>query len=64
MMKVEHAPFVKLCDRIANIEYSKQTNDSMFEKYKKEHKLFVARFPETIRVKLKPMFDHLDSLFQ
>lgn len=35
------ATFVKVCDRIANIEYSKQTSSSMFEKYQKENKEFV-----------------------
>lgn len=32
-----YATFVKLCDRIANVQYSKMSGSSMFEKYKKEH---------------------------
>ena len=31
------AVFVKLCDRIANVQYSKMTKSRMFEMYKKEH---------------------------
>lgn len=34
------ATFVKLCDRIANIQYSKMTGSDMFKKYKEEHKHF------------------------
>lgn len=34
------ATFVKLCDRMANVQYSKMTGSSMFDKYKKEHKHF------------------------
>jgi len=37
----EGAIFVKLCDRIANVQYSKMTKSSMFEKYKKENKHFM-----------------------
>jgi (p)ppGpp synthase/HD superfamily hydrolase len=33
----EYAIFVKLCDRIANVEHSKMMNDSMFKKYKQEY---------------------------
>lgn len=31
-----HASFVKICDRIANYEYSKTSGNGMYEKYKKE----------------------------
>jgi (p)ppGpp synthase/HD superfamily hydrolase len=31
------AVFVKLCDRIANVQYSKMTKSRMFEMYKKEN---------------------------
>lgn len=34
------AVFVKLCDRIANVQYSKMTKSRMFEMYKKENKHF------------------------
>jgi (p)ppGpp synthase/HD superfamily hydrolase len=34
------AVFVKLCDRIANVQYSKMTKSRMFEMYKQENKYF------------------------
>lgn len=35
------AIFVKLCDRIANVQYSKMTGSRMFEMYKKENADFI-----------------------
>lgn len=35
------AVFVKLCDRIANVQYSKMTKSRMFEMYKKENENFM-----------------------
>jgi len=37
------AIFVKLCDRIANVEYGKLTGSSMFDKYKEENKEFLEK---------------------
>lgn len=37
------AVFVKLCDRIANVQYSKMTKSRMFEMYKKENESFTTR---------------------
>lgn len=37
------AVFVKLCDRIANVQYSKMTKSRMFEMYKKENEEFVKK---------------------
>jgi (p)ppGpp synthase/HD superfamily hydrolase len=37
------AMFVKLCDRIANVQYSKMTNSSMFFKYKDENPYFMSQ---------------------
>lgn len=34
------AVFVKLCDRIANVQYSKMTKSRMFDMYKKENENF------------------------
>ena len=34
------AVFIKLCDRIANVQYSKMTGSRMFEMYKKENPEF------------------------
>lgn len=39
--KTPNAVFVKLCDRIANIEYSKAEGSSMFAMYQKENKEFI-----------------------
>jgi (p)ppGpp synthase/HD superfamily hydrolase len=37
----KHATFIKLCDRLANVKFSKdQTDKKMFDMYKKEHKEF------------------------
>lgn len=38
-----HAILVKLCDRIANITYSKQTNSPLFDVYKKENDNFCKK---------------------
>ena len=37
------AIFVKLCDRIANVQYSKMTKSNMFETYKKENTNFLTQ---------------------
>lgn len=37
------AVFVKLCDRIANVQYSKMTKSRMFEMYKKENTNFITK---------------------
>ena len=39
--KTPGAVFVKLCDRIANVQYGKMTKSRMFEMYKKENSDFV-----------------------
>jgi (p)ppGpp synthase/HD superfamily hydrolase len=35
------ATYVKLCDRLANVKYSKDTDSIMFDVYKNEHESFV-----------------------
>lgn len=37
------AVFVKLCDRIANVQYSKMSGSRMFEMYKKENSNFIQQ---------------------
>jgi (p)ppGpp synthase/HD superfamily hydrolase len=54
------ATFVKLCDRIANVQYSKLTKSKMFEMYKKENPQFVQYLYQDM---YKPMFDYLDTIF-
>ena len=59
------AVFVKLCDRIANVQYSKMTKSRMFEMYKKEHRdfeLMIGRY--TANQDLEPMFEYLSNLFE
>ena len=56
---IPFAVFVKLCDRIANITYSKQSGSPMFGKYVKEHiefknKLYQPQYNE--------MFKYMDEL--
>ena len=61
------AVFIKLADRIANVEFSKFTRSRMFNIYQKEN----AKFMESLRggkdlndyELLEPMFNHLESLF-
>lgn len=38
--ETQFASFVKICDRIANVEYSKSENSSMYEKYQSEFEQF------------------------
>ena len=56
----EGATFVKLCDRIANVQYSKLTKSRMFEMYKKENRNFVDSIYDN---RYERMFEYLDSLF-
>jgi (p)ppGpp synthase/HD superfamily hydrolase len=43
IMRVKYAPFVKLCDRIANMTYSKSSGSGMFEMYRKESEAFLSK---------------------
>lgn len=59
------AVFVKLCDRIANIQYSKMTKSRMFETYRKEHLEFEKMIGRHTDYKdLEPMFMYLENLFK
>jgi len=53
--------FVKICDRLANGQYSKDSGSGMFKKYKKEHANFRQRLytPE-----FQEMWDELDEIFE
>ena len=44
---VEHATFIKLCDRLANVIYSKDTEFRMFDVYKNENEDFLKHLFET-----------------
>jgi len=57
------AVFVKLCDRIANVRYSKMTKSKMFDKYASEQPEFekmLGRY--TDNKDLEPMFVCLNTL--
>ena len=58
------AVFVKLCDRIANVQYSKMTKSRMFEMYKTENVEFEKMLGRYTDYKdLEVMFQYLDNLF-
>lgn len=60
------AVFVKLCDRIANVQYSKMTKSRMFEMYKKENNNFITSLGwfGDVTHPLYDMFTDLQELFQ
>jgi hypothetical protein len=60
------AVFVKLCDRIANVQYSKMTGSRMFEMYKKENDEFVTKlgYPFNNSHEHSNMFEYLIQLFE
>lgn len=64
----KYAVFVKLCDRIANVQYSKMTGSRMFEMYKKENPEFMTQLgfgPENNYIhEYADMFCYLIELFE
>jgi len=59
------AVFVKLCDRIANVQYSKMSKSRMFEMYKKENVEFEKMLGRYTDYKFfEPMFKYLEKLFE
>ncbi len=70
--KTPGAVFVKLCDRIANVQYSKMTGSRMFEMYRKENEEFMSKLgynkgllkSENFHgLELITMFQYLENLF-
>ncbi len=61
-----NAIFVKLCDRIANVQYSKMTKSSMFNKYSKENEHFMNElgYGDVIGEQYDEMFKYLIELFK
>lgn len=55
------ATMVKLCDRIANVQYSKMTKSRMIDVYRKEHNHFVMMLYHE-SMELLPMWDELAKL--
>lgn len=62
MRQVPGAIFVKLCDRIANVQYSKMTYSGMLETYKQENDSFVTRLKAPREY--DPIIEFLWRLFQ
>ena len=58
------AVFVKLCDRIANVQYSKMTKSRMFEMYKKENDNFMTQLGWAEIHEYAEMFNYLVDLFK
>jgi (p)ppGpp synthase/HD superfamily hydrolase len=60
------AVFVKLCDRIANVQYSKMTKSRMFEMYRKENDDFMSQLGYTLIIShdYSEMFEYLMDLFK
>ena len=60
------AVFVKLCDRIANVQYSKMTKSRMFEMYQKENDGFIVQlgWDDTNTHPYFEMFVYLNNLFK
>ena len=57
----EYATFVKLCDRIANVTYSYEHKNRMFEMYKKENAHFRK---ELYSLEYDDMSNYLDGLLK
>ncbi len=62
--QIEGAVFVKLCDRIANVQYGKLTKSRMFKTYKEENPTFIKALGYKDDHRFKEMFDYLNSLFE
>ena len=60
------AVFVKLCDRIANVQYSKMTGSRMFDMYKKENDYFLTSLGFDLGQghQLGEMCRYLEKLFE
>lgn len=56
------APFIKACDRLANIQYSKDTGSRMFEVYKKEMKDFLSSIEDKSNKIPKKLIEELNNI--
>ncbi len=62
--KIRKAIIVKLCDRIANVEESKKTNNTKkFQMYKKEQAELSRQLRDFNDKELEPLWNHLEGLF-
>lgn len=59
-----YATFCKICDRLANVKYSKESGSKMIDVYRKENESFRSHFEWAwMYGDYKPMFDELQVLF-
>ncbi len=59
------ASFVKLCDRIANVKYSIQTQSRMVEMYRKENEVFLNKvFERNTYPQYRFMCEYLDKMLK
>lgn len=56
------APFIKACDRLANIRYSKETGSRMFDVYKKEMKDFLSSISDRSNKIPKKLIEELNNI--
>lgn len=56
------APFIKACDRLANIRYSKETGSRMFDIYKKEMKDFLSSISDRSNKIPKKLIEELNNI--
>ena len=61
LKEYKHGSFIKLCDRIANVKYSKNINPEMFKMYKKEYKNFKEKLYDG---RWNPMWKELEKLIK
>jgi (p)ppGpp synthase/HD superfamily hydrolase len=63
ILESDGAVFVKLCDRIANVQYSKMSRSQMFEVYKKENSNFVNKLGDFSGHHFEKIFNYLKNFF-
>lgn len=61
---VSYGVFIKMCDRIANVEYSKMSGSRMFELYRKENDEFIKNLGVNEYHLCYPMKQYLDKIFE
>lgn len=60
LLKNDVASYVKICDRLANVLYSRLTNTEKFNMYKRENSEFVSHFKSE---KFSPILNKLNKQF-
>jgi hypothetical protein len=60
----KYGVFIKMCDRIANVEYSKISGSRMFDVYKKENENFINKLGIKQYHMCYSMKEYLDKVFE